>query len=106
MPKGRLRRQPQRTCIACRGVFNKRDLVRIVRTPEGEIVIDPPARIAGRGAYLCRNKRCWTEALRQRRIGSALRVALTAEDWARIEAFAAGLPDEAQDAGPADGDVK
>lgn len=106
MSRGRVRRQPQRTCIACRRVGDKRDFVRLVRTPEGEIVIDPPTRVAGRGAYLCRNKRCWTEALRQRRIASALRTALTAEDWARLEAFAADLPDETQDIGSTDTDVE
>ena len=77
---------------------DKRGLVRIVRTPTGEIVIDPPARANGRGAYLCRSKPCWTEALQRKRIGSALRVNLSPEDVARIESFVEGLPDE--DVGP------
>ncbi|MBM3187123.1 MAG: YlxR family protein [Chloroflexi bacterium] len=93
MPQKRIRRQPQRTCIACRRVGDKRGFVRLVRTPGGEIVIDPPSRVAGRGAYLCRHKACWMQALRQKRIGTALRTELSPEDWARIEAFAADLPE-------------
>ncbi|MFS8640208.1 MAG: YlxR family protein, partial [Symbiobacteriaceae bacterium] len=49
---------PQRTCIGCRAVRPKRELLRIVRTPEGEILFDPSGRRAGRGAYLCPSASC------------------------------------------------
>lgn len=53
---------PTRTCVACRTSRPKRDLVRIVRTPDGRIVLDESGRLAGRGAYVCRTAGCLTIA--------------------------------------------
>lgn len=85
---------PQRTCIACRQVRNKRDLLRVVRTPEGEIVVDPTGKRSGRGAYLCRAQGCWQAALAAhgRRLGQALRVDLPPDVIERLQEVAAGLP--------------
>ena len=71
----------------------KRDLVRLVRTPSGDISIDPTGKAQGRGVYLCPNKRCWMIALKKKRIGQALRTTVSEEAYARIETFAATLPD-------------
>ena len=98
MAKGMPKRQPQRTCIACRRTSTKRDLIRLVRTPSGEIVLDAPSKLPGRGAYLCRNKSCWLVALAQKRIGPALKMTLTDEDYARIASYASQLPDVDQEA--------
>jgi uncharacterized protein len=87
----RVRRQPQRTCIACRRTAGKRELVRLVRTPEGEILLDPTGKKSGRGAYLCIQQACWLTALTEGRIGRALKAELSAEDRARIRAYAAEL---------------
>jgi len=65
---------PQRTCIACREARAKRDLVRLVRTPEGALVIDETGRRNGRGAYLCRQRTCWETALRGGQVGRALKM--------------------------------
>ena len=46
------RRPPQRTCVACREVKDKRELTRIVRMPDGKTSIDPRGKLAGRGAYI------------------------------------------------------
>lgn len=67
-----LRQRPTRTCVGCRTERQKRDLVRIVRTPERSVVVDPTGRLAGRGAYLCANGACWTAALKRRAIERAL----------------------------------
>lgn len=88
-----LKRRPQRTCIGCRRVSSKRELIRIVRRPDGEIVVDPTGKLAGRGAYLCKDKRCWRVALGQKRIENALKQALTPEQRASLEAYASQLPD-------------
>ena len=48
----------QRTCVTCREISDKRELIRIVRTPEKEIKIDLSGRMNGRGAYVCKNKEC------------------------------------------------
>ena len=58
--------------MACRTARDKRELVRIVRTPSGEMKIDETGRLAGRGAYLCRDAACWTTALERGTLGRAL----------------------------------
>ena len=52
------RKQPQRTCIGCGQIRDKRELVRIVRTPEGAFAVDATGRMNGRGAYLCPTPGC------------------------------------------------
>ena len=91
----RVKRQPQRTCIACRRAAPKRELVRIVRTPSGEVAIDTNGKLSGRGAYLCATASCWQRALKNRLIDRALKVTLTLEDRDRIAVFGASLGAEA-----------
>ncbi|HEX5465190.1 MAG TPA: YlxR family protein [Candidatus Limnocylindrales bacterium] len=79
-----LRPRPRRTCVACRTERDKRALVRVVKTPDGQTVIDPSGRLAGRGAYLCADGSCWQTALRRRSIEHALGVALTPETRALL----------------------
>ncbi|HET7702528.1 MAG TPA: YlxR family protein [Candidatus Limnocylindrales bacterium] len=67
-----VRRVPTRSCVACRTARDKRDLVRIVRTPDGAMMIDETGRLAGRGAYLCRDAGCWTLAAGRGALGRAL----------------------------------
>ena len=90
--KQRARRQPQRTCIACQQTSGKRELVRIVRTPDGHVQIDETGKRAGRGAYLCRRRACWIKALERRAIGRALKIQLSEADRRQITAFADALP--------------
>lgn len=67
---------PQRTCIACRQVRDKKDLVRLVSTEDGMAGIDVLGRKPGRGAYLCPRRACWELALRKNRLDYALRTRL------------------------------
>jgi predicted RNA-binding protein YlxR (DUF448 family) len=62
--------------VACRQVKGKRGLVRLVRTPEGGIEIDPTGRKPGRGAYICPSRECWEAALQSNRLEHSLRVSL------------------------------
>jgi hypothetical protein len=55
-------------------VQSKRDLVRLVRTPEGQLVIDKTGKQNGRGAYLCHQRSCWEAALRGRQLSKALKM--------------------------------
>lgn len=57
---------PMRTCIVCRRQADKSEFLRIVRKPDGEIVIDSNGRMSGRGAYICKNGSCMTDALKKR----------------------------------------
>lgn len=70
----RTKHVPQRTCVICRTVQSKRDLVRLVRTPEGVLVVDKTGKQNGRGAYLCRQRSCWDAALNGRQLGKALKM--------------------------------
>jgi predicted RNA-binding protein YlxR (DUF448 family) len=76
--KGRQKHVPQRTCVACRRQLDKRQLTRIVRTPDAGVVIDPTGKRSGRGAYLCDQPECWEKALgKARLLNQALNTQLT-----------------------------
>jgi uncharacterized protein len=72
---------PQRSCVACRRVRPRPELIRFVRLAEGRPSIDLGGRAAGRGAYLCRDEACWTLARKRRALDRALRVTVDADDW-------------------------
>src|SRR3954469_8055644 len=85
---------PLRTCIACRSTEAKRALVRIVRTPEGRVELDPTGKKNGRGAYVHESRACWDEALKKDRLGRALKVAPPSEDIEVLREHAVTLPAE------------
>jgi uncharacterized protein len=76
---------PQRSCVACRTVQDKKDLVRLVRTPEGEIAVDPTGKRSGRGAYLCPRPDCLRIAQKRKSLDRAFKATVPAEAWARLE---------------------
>ena len=81
----RVKHIPQRTCVGCRTVLAKRQLIRIVRTANG-VVVDPTGKLAGRGAYLHDRRSCWETGL-EGSLAHALKVDLTAADREHLEAF-------------------
>jgi predicted RNA-binding protein YlxR (DUF448 family) len=83
---------PQRTCVACHQVKPKRELLRIVRTPQGRVEMDPTGKKSGRGAYLCANRSCWNTALKKKRLEQELETTISEEDRAALEEYAATLP--------------
>jgi len=72
VPRAVLRPAPRRTCVSCRTERDKRDLVRIVRAPVGQVAVDPTGKASGRGAYLCADPACWSKALKSRAVQRAL----------------------------------
>lgn len=86
-----IRHIPQRTCLGCRQVKPKHELIRIVRTPSGQIEIDRRGKRSGRGAYLCPSLDCWRRGFKGGRLASALRTELSKEDRERLEEFARSL---------------
>ena len=88
----RVKHIPQRTCVGCRSVIAKRQMIRLVRTPEG-VLVDPTGKQAGRGAYLHDRRECWVLGLKGS-LANALKVDLSAEDRGRLEAFMNTLPEE------------
>ncbi|NLK08848.1 MAG: YlxR family protein [Firmicutes bacterium] len=77
MRKGR--KIPQRTCIGCRAVRPKRDLIRVVRTPEGAIHLDPTGKQSGRGAYLCPSAACVELAFQRKQLERALQITIASD---------------------------
>ena len=83
---------PLRMCIACRQHDAKRGLIRIVRTPDGTVAVDPSGRQNGRGSYLCHQAACWERALSSGLLNRALKTEITAETVATLRRHAATLP--------------
>lgn len=81
----RPRKIPLRMCVGCRARDDKRNLLRVVRTPEQEVVIDPSGKRAGRGAYICPRVECLRKAVKSRALERALGVSLTPEVLAALE---------------------
>lgn len=69
----------QRTCMGCRKGFDKRELNRIVRTPQGEIVLDEGGRLNGRGAYICHDVACLKKVIKSRALERALKQPISEE---------------------------
>ncbi len=82
---------PQRTCVGCREVLPKRNLVRLVRTEEG-VKIDLSGRLPGRGAYLHDQKSCWIKGLKGS-LAKALRITIQEQDLARLRTYMEDLPE-------------
>jgi len=76
MTRSQSKYPPQRTCIACRQVKEKKTLIRLVRTENGAAEIDIFGKKPGRGAYLCSDKVCWELALKKNRLEYALKAKL------------------------------
>jgi predicted RNA-binding protein YlxR (DUF448 family) len=95
-----MKRIPQRTCIACRGVSTKREMVRVVRGPEGSISVDETGKLNGRGAYVCRNRLCWQNAIGdirhhgRSRLVAALRATPSEAEWTALRDYGLGLPED------------
>ncbi len=88
----RLKHVPERSCILCRQKRPKWELVRVVRTPEGSVEIDPRGKKAGRGAYLCKGRRCWETALKKRSLERALKAEIVMDQRAELVAYSETLP--------------
>ncbi|MCL5104394.1 MAG: YlxR family protein [Armatimonadetes bacterium] len=67
------RKVPIRTCVSCRDSSAKNELIRIVRSVDGVVRIDPSGKLPGRGAYLCGAKKCLAQALKANKLNRALR---------------------------------
>ncbi len=71
---------PRRTCVACREVKSKRELIRLVRNLNGSVKVDTSGKEPGRGAYLCRVLECWQNGLAGGRLEYVLKTKLTREN--------------------------
>ena len=83
--------KPARTCVTCRQVKTKHELVRLVRTADGSVEIDISGKKNGRGAYLCRLRECWETALKNGRLEHSLSTAIDREQRELLVKVAEGL---------------
>ncbi len=82
--------EPVRMCAGCREHAPKKELIRIVRTPTGEIVADAGGKVPGRGAYICRKSACLAKARKSRALERMLRTPISAETYDALAAAIEG----------------
>ena len=72
-------------CIACREMKEKKELLRVVKTPEGEVKVDTTGKVNGRGSYLCKNSQCINQAIKKKQISRALEVNIPADVYEELK---------------------
>ena len=77
-------RQRPRTCVACREESPKRALVRVVRSPAGEVILDERGKLPGRGAYICASRQCLEKARKTRALARALKMEIPEALYSRL----------------------
>ncbi len=83
MPK--VKKIPQRQCVGCREMKNKKALIRVVKSPENEISLDFVGKKPGRGAYVCRDVECLKKARKTRALERAFSTAIPPEVYDALE---------------------
>jgi len=71
------RKTPLRMCLGCQEMKAKREMMRVVRTPENTLLLDPSGKKSGRGAYVCPNQDCFSAAIKGKRLEKALECPVT-----------------------------
>ena len=79
------KKQPERQCLGCNEHKAKRELLRVVRSPEGEVSLDFSGRKNGRGAYICRDVKCLRKAAKSKRLDRSLGVTIPPEVYEAME---------------------
>ncbi len=80
----RTKKIPQRKCVGCNEMKDKKSLLRIVRSPEGDISLDLTGKKNGRGAYVCPDKDCITKAVKEKRLERALEKPVSDEVYKKL----------------------
>ena len=88
-----VRKITQRQCVGCREMKDKKSLIRVVRSPEGEISLDFVGKKPGRGAYVCRDVECLKRARKSRALERAFDTAIPAEVYDAMEREMGGADD-------------
>ena len=74
-----VRKTPTRRCVGCGEHFPKNTLIRVLRTPEGDLTLDLTGKMSGRGAYICKKEACLKKAIKSKRIQANLEVTISDE---------------------------
>ena len=84
MPK--VKKIPQRQCVGCREMKDKKSLLRVVKSPEGQVSLDFGGKKPGRGAYVCHDVTCLQKAQKSKALERALETAIPVEVYGAMEA--------------------
>ena len=85
MENKRVKKIPLRKCLGCMCSFPKKELVRVVRTPENQVIIDLSGKANGRGAYICKSKDCLKKAIKSKRLDASLECKIPEEIYPALE---------------------
>ena len=91
----KIKKIPERQCLGCNVHRPKRELIRVVRCPDGEIVLDAKGKTSGRGAYICPEKACFIKARKSKRIENVLECSIPEHIYDAMEARIEELSEEA-----------
>ena len=80
----KVKKIPQRRCVGCNNMKDKKELIRVVRSAEGEVSIDKVGKKPGRGAYVCPTSECINKAVKEKRLEKALDVAIGTEIYEKL----------------------
>lgn len=80
-----VKKVPMRQCIGCREMKSKKEMIRILKTTEEEVVIDTTGKKNGRGAYICPSKECFLKAVKSKGIERSLKMAIPGEVYENLE---------------------
>ena len=87
---------PMRQCVGCREMKPKKELIRVVRSPEGAVSLDFTGKLPGRGAYVCPDAECLKRAKRSKALERAFSAPLPEDVWQALEAQMKEVPADAQ----------
>ena len=76
---------PTRKCVGCGEMKEKKELIRIIKTPEDEILLDTTGKANGRGAYICNSAECFKKAVKNKGLERSLKSSIPADVLERIE---------------------
>ena len=79
------KKMPVRRCVGCQEMKNKKEMIRVIRTPEGELELDATGKKNGRGAYLCPSRECLEKAVKSKGLERSFKQAIPPEVYSRLE---------------------
>jgi hypothetical protein len=80
-----MKKIPMRQCIGCQEMKSKKEMIRVIRTPEDQVCIDTTGRKNGRGAYICPKNECLARAIKTRGLERSLKMQMPVEVYAQLE---------------------
>lgn len=74
-----MKKVPMRQCVGCHNMVSKREMIRVIKTSDGQIVLDVTGKKNGRGAYICNSRECLEKAIKSRSLERSLKAAIPSE---------------------------